>query len=51
MCPRKTLHRRCCHAMPCNTTGDLQAIAKIGQDGKMDKPAAIGRFGLGFNAT
>lgn len=32
-------------------TGDFSAIASIGQDGKMSQPAAIGRFGLGFNAV
>jgi hypothetical protein len=26
--------------------GDFQAIAQIGQDGKMGQPAAIGRFGV-----
>eukprot|EP00878_Enallax_costatus_P018109 GHUV01019053.1.p1 GENE.GHUV01019053.1~~GHUV01019053.1.p1 ORF type:complete len:1075 (+),score=289.48 GHUV01019053.1:149-3226(+) len=31
--------------------GDIAAIARIGQDGKMAQPAAIGRFGLGFNAV
>jgi len=31
--------------------GDFQAIARIGQAGKMGQPAAIGRFGLGFNAV
>jgi hypothetical protein len=31
--------------------GDFSAIASIGQDGKMSQPAAIGRFGLGFNAV
>lgn len=31
--------------------GDFAAIARIGQDGKMAQPAAIGRFGLGFNAV
>ena len=31
--------------------GDFSAIASIGQDGKMSQPAAIGRFGLGFNSV
>jgi hypothetical protein len=39
---------------PITTTrspGDFAAIARIGQDGKMGQPAAIGRFGVGFNAV
>lgn len=35
----------------CGNAGDFSAIASIGQDGKMSQPAAIGRFGLGFNAV
>jgi hypothetical protein len=31
--------------------GDFRAIASIGQAGKMGQPAAVGRFGLGFNAV
>ncbi|XP_020581520.1 sacsin isoform X2 [Phalaenopsis equestris] len=30
---------------------DLYAISRIGQDSKLDKPFAIGRFGLGFNSV
>lgn len=30
---------------------DFEAIARIGQAAKADKPAAAGRFGLGFSAT
>ncbi|KAI0491374.1 hypothetical protein KFK09_025634 [Dendrobium nobile] len=30
---------------------DLYAISRIGQDSKLDKPFAIGRFGLGFNCV
>ena len=30
---------------------DFRAIARIGQDGKVDRPEAAGRFGLGFNAV
>ena len=30
---------------------DFAAISRIGQDSKVDKPAAAGRFGLGFNAV
>jgi sacsin len=30
---------------------DFTAIARIGQDSKLEKPAATGRFGLGFNAV
>ena len=28
---------------------DFHNIARIGQDSKIDAPAAAGRFGLGFN--
>ena len=28
---------------------DLYAISQIGQENKLEKPFAIGRFGLGFN--
>lgn len=44
----------CAHLLPfCipSHTGDFAAIASIGQDGKMSQPAAIGRFGLGFNSV
>ncbi|XAR63999.1 hypothetical protein NMG60_11024177 [Bertholletia excelsa] len=30
---------------------DLYAISRIGQESKLDKPFAIGRFGLGFNSV
>lgn len=30
---------------------DVQNIARIGQDSKMSKPGATGRFGLGFNSV
>lgn len=30
---------------------DLYAISRIGQDSKLEKPLAIGRFGLGFNCV
>lgn len=30
---------------------DFSAIARIGQDSKVDKPATAGRFGLGFNSV
>lgn len=30
---------------------DLYAISRIGQESKLDKPFAIGRFGLGFNCV
>ncbi|XP_010245479.1 PREDICTED: sacsin [Nelumbo nucifera] len=30
---------------------DLYAISRIGQDSKLEKPFAIGRFGLGFNSV
>ncbi|KAG9441938.1 hypothetical protein H6P81_017792 [Aristolochia fimbriata] len=30
---------------------DLYSISRIGQDSKLDKPFAIGRFGLGFNCV
>lgn len=30
---------------------DLYAISRIGQDGKLEKPLSIGRFGLGFNCV
>lgn len=30
---------------------DLHAISRIGQDSKLEKPFAIGRFGLGFNCV
>eukprot|EP00854_Cymbomonas_tetramitiformis_P005339 gene5339-6482_t len=33
------------------SAADLQAISRIGQDSKVEKPATIGRFGLGFNAV
>lgn len=32
------------------TPRDLHNISRIGQDSKLEKPAAIGRFGLGFNS-
>ncbi|KAH7404684.1 hypothetical protein KP509_15G038000 [Ceratopteris richardii] len=33
------------------TSKDLHAISRIGQDSKIDKPHAVGRFGLGFNSV
>ncbi|KAK3017644.1 hypothetical protein RJ639_003236 [Escallonia herrerae] len=30
---------------------DLYAISRIGQESKLDKPFAVGRFGLGFNCV
>ncbi|XP_021724690.1 uncharacterized protein LOC110692006 isoform X2 [Chenopodium quinoa] len=30
---------------------DLYSISRIGQDSKLEKPFAIGRFGLGFNSV
>ncbi|OAE21027.1 hypothetical protein AXG93_606s1120 [Marchantia polymorpha subsp. ruderalis] len=33
------------------TARDLYAISRIGQDSKLEKPSAIGRFGLGFNSV
>lgn len=30
---------------------DLYAISRIGQESKLEKPLAIGRFGLGFNCV
>ena len=30
---------------------DLYSISRIGQDGKLQKPLSIGRFGLGFNCV
>ena len=33
------------------TPADLAAISRIGQDSKLERPAAVGRFGLGFNAV
>ncbi|KAL6760936.1 hypothetical protein V8C86DRAFT_1785830, partial [Haematococcus lacustris] len=30
---------------------DFSAIARIGQDAKLSRPAATGRFGLGFNSV
>lgn len=33
------------------TAQDLYAISRIGQDSKLEKPSAIGRFGLGFNSV
>ncbi|XP_057820319.2 uncharacterized protein LOC131033191 isoform X2 [Cryptomeria japonica] len=33
------------------TAQDLYAISRIGQDSKLEKPFAIGRFGLGFNSV
>ncbi|RAL41091.1 hypothetical protein DM860_008789 [Cuscuta australis] len=33
------------------TPQDLYAISRIGQDSKLEKPFAIGRFGLGFNCV
>ncbi|EFJ19830.1 hypothetical protein SELMODRAFT_152901 [Selaginella moellendorffii] len=30
---------------------DFYAISRIGQNSKLDKPSAIGRFGLGFNSV
>ncbi|KAL2612990.1 hypothetical protein R1flu_024682 [Riccia fluitans] len=33
------------------TPRDLYAISRIGQDSKLEKPSAIGRFGLGFNSV
>lgn len=33
------------------TAQDLYAISRIGQDSKLEKPFAIGRFGLGFNCV
>ncbi|KAF7808226.1 sacsin isoform X2 [Senna tora] len=30
---------------------DLYAISRIGQESKLEKPLAIGRFGLGFNSV
>jgi hypothetical protein len=41
-CPRGFPHLLCGR----NRAGDFTAIARIGQDGKMAQPAAIGRFGL-----
>ncbi|KAG0589167.1 hypothetical protein KC19_1G000400 [Ceratodon purpureus] len=33
------------------TPRDLYAISRIGQDSKLERPSAIGRFGLGFNSV
>ncbi|KAH6783246.1 zinc finger protein [Perilla frutescens var. hirtella] len=33
------------------TSQDLYAISRIGQESKLEKPFAIGRFGLGFNCV
>jgi len=33
------------------TAADVQSIAKIGQDSKLTRPGATGRFGLGFNSV
>ena len=33
------------------TAQDLYAISRIGQESKLEKPFAIGRFGLGFNCV
>lgn len=33
------------------TPQDLYAISRIGQESKLEKPFAIGRFGLGFNCV
>lgn len=33
------------------STQDLYAISRIGQESKLEKPFAIGRFGLGFNCV
>ena len=33
------------------TSRDLYAISRIGQDSKLERPSAIGRFGLGFNSV
>lgn len=33
------------------TARDLYAISRIGQDKKLERPSAIGRFGLGFNSV
>ncbi|KAI5066266.1 hypothetical protein GOP47_0018890 [Adiantum capillus-veneris] len=33
------------------TSKDLHAISRIGQDSKLEKPHAVGRFGLGFNSV
>ncbi|CAN1168841.1 SACS [Linum perenne] len=33
------------------TPHDLYAISRIGQESKLEKPFAIGRFGLGFNCV
>ncbi|KAH9323717.1 hypothetical protein KI387_018356, partial [Taxus chinensis] len=33
------------------TAQDLYSISRIGQDSKLEKPFAIGRFGLGFNSV
>lgn len=30
---------------------DFKNISRIGQDSKLERPAATGRFGLGFNAV
>ncbi|XP_042037175.1 sacsin isoform X1 [Salvia splendens] len=33
------------------TSQDLYAVSRIGQESKLEKPFAIGRFGLGFNCV
>jgi sacsin len=40
-----------CYSNSTFKPADFVAISRIGQDSKVDKPAAAGRFGLGFNST
>ncbi|KAK9798935.1 hypothetical protein WJX73_003884 [Symbiochloris irregularis] len=41
----------CCYNNGVFSEADFHNISRIGQDSKLDKPAATGRFGLGFNAN
>jgi sacsin len=40
-----------CYSNSTFKPADFVAISRIGQDSKIDRPAAAGRFGLGFNST
>ncbi|KAL3718738.1 hypothetical protein ACJRO7_003791 [Eucalyptus globulus] len=41
----------CCFNDSVFSPQDLYAISRIGQESKLEKPFAIGRFGLGFNCV
>ncbi|KAI4370762.1 hypothetical protein MLD38_019073 [Melastoma candidum] len=41
----------CCYNDSVFSSHDLYAISRIGQESKLEKPFAVGRFGLGFNCV